>query len=165
MIIYSSDGEIHSIREVGKSWYRALWSVPSPIILDSHCHPFLRGVNLSLERTWNSVVRRDGGLCLAVQAFSSCFSFPLCVLGITFSESVQEFWVLEALIVTGSRCVSASHSWGADMGLLKTNFLWTGCSISEPRQHRVSEHGHGVQAVWSRQAASGRGWGWRGGPG
>lgn len=41
----------------------------------------------------------------------------------------------------------------------------TGFSISEPRQHGFSEHGHGVQALWSGQAASGRGWGWRGRPG
>lgn len=139
MIIYSFDGEIHSLREViGKFWYRALWTVPSPLILDSLSDLSQRSCSLAWASLEQKLLQGWWPL-LCCPALFFMFFFP---------------------------SLRVCHSWDVAVGLLKTNFsLWTGCPVSEPRQYGRAEHGHRVQAVWSGQAASGRGRGRGGGPG
>lgn len=54
-------------------------------------------------------------ISLTSPAFSSYFSFLLCVPGITFSE-FQEFGELGPLIAAGSGCTGANQSRGVGCG-------------------------------------------------
>ena len=154
-------------------WYKMCFKTDAFMVIDCD-NIFVWQGDTQSKRSNRKILIRSSVDCpissylgLTVRPFSEELLSCLSILG---TELFQGWWPLLCcpglLFMFFFPSLRVCHNWDMDVGFWKLiSPCGLGVPISEPRQYGCSEHGHRVQAVWSGQAASGRGWRRRGGPG